>query len=113
VCKEGQYLRETDGCAVTCTSFSSTMQAQVVEIIQLIRADPASVKRNGMAISYLITTHEDSDAFVLALTYAARNMTAEMLDSLDSCITRVTRYQNFSVHAHLRPIRARANFRAG
>jgi hypothetical protein len=89
------------------------MQALVVQIIQLIRADPASVKRNGMAISYLITTHADSDAFVLALTYAARNMSEEALEALDSCITRVPRYRNFSVHARLRPIRARANFRAG
>ncbi len=89
------------------------MQALVVQIIQLIRADPASVSRNGMGISYLITTHADSNAFVLALAYAARNMSDEALEALDSCITRVALYEHFCVRTHLRPIRARANFRAG
>jgi hypothetical protein len=66
-----------------------------------------------MTISYLIATHEDSDAFVLALTYAARNMPDEVLTNLHICITDVDRYANFSVTAHLQSLRARANFRAG
>ena len=66
-----------------------------------------------MAISYLITTHADSNAFVLALAYAARNMSDEALEALDSCITRVALYEHFCVRTHLQPIRARANFRAG
>ena len=89
------------------------MQAEVFQIIQLIRADPASVSRNGMGISLMIARHEDSDAFVLALAYAARNMSHEALEALDSCITRVALYEHFCVRTHLQPIRARANFRAG
>ncbi len=89
------------------------MQALAVEVIQIIRADPDSVRRDCMTISYLIDTHEDSDAFVLALTYAVRNMPVEVLSCLDICITDVARYKDFSVTAHLRLIRARANFRAG
>ena len=89
------------------------MQALAVEVIQFIRADPDSVRRDCRTISYLIATHEDSDAFVLALTYAARNMPDEVLSSLQDCIHDVDRYANFSVTAHLQSLRARANFRAG
>ena len=89
------------------------MQAEVFQIIQLIRADPASVSRNGMGISYLITTHADSDAFVLALAYAARHVSDEVLAYLDICITQVPRHKDFCVRTHLRLTRARANFRAG
>ena len=89
------------------------MQALSVKVIQLMRADPDSVKRDSLPISLMIATHEDSDAFVLALAYAARNMSDEALEALDSCITRVALYEHFCVRTHLQPIRARANFRAG
>ncbi len=89
------------------------MQALAVEVIQIIRADPDTVRRDCSTISYMIATHEDSDAFVLALTYAARNMPDEVVWCLEICITDVVRYEHFSVTAHLRLIRARASFRAG
>jgi hypothetical protein len=89
------------------------MQALAVEVIQIIRADPATVRRDCSTISLMIATHEDSDAFVLALAYAARNMPDEVVWCLDICITDVVQYEHFSVTAQLRALRARANFRAG
>ena len=89
------------------------MQALSVKVIQLMRADPDSVKRDSLPISLMIATHEDSDAFVLALAYAARNMSDEVVSCLDICITEVARHKHFCVRTHLRLTRARANFRAG
>ncbi len=89
------------------------MQAEAFGIIQIIRADPGLMTRTSTTISYMISTHADSDAFVLALAYAARNMSHEVVLCLDICITEVARYKDFCVWTHIRLIRERANFRAG
>jgi hypothetical protein len=81
------------------------MDARAASIIQIIRANLESVKRDRSTISYAIATHEDSDAFILALTFAARNMPDEVVWCLEDSITDFIRYVGDGAAATVLPAR--------